>query len=288
MGPIVVLAGGVGAARFLAGLVRVVDPATVTAIVNVGDDLRLHGLHVSPDLDTVTYTLAGAINPDLGWGLAGESWQVMDELEAYGGQTWFRLGDRDLATHLYRTQRLSEGAALHEVTAEVARRWGLTVRLLPASDDPVARTSPSPTARRSTSDLLRRPPARRRRLGGALRRRGRRRRRTGGARGHRRRRARRGGTVQPDRVDRTGPGGARHRRGRARPAPARWPCPRSSPGALKGPADRLLPSSATARVRRRRGPSLRSRRLRPGHRRGRRGAPRRSTPPVSVPSWHPP
>lgn len=137
MGPIVVLAGGVGAARFLAGLVRVVDPATVTAIVNVGDDLRLHGLHVSPDLDTVTYTLAGAINPDLGWGLAGESWRVMDELEAYGGQTWFRLGDRDLATHLYRTQRLSEGAALHEVTAEVTRRWGLTVRLLPASDDPV-------------------------------------------------------------------------------------------------------------------------------------------------------
>ena len=134
---ITVLAGGVGAARFLAGLVRVTDPSEVTAIVNVGDDLRLHGLAVSPDLDTVTYTLAGAINPETGWGLVDESWRVMDELEAYGGQTWFRLGDRDLATHLYRTQRLAEGAALSTVTAEIARRWGLSLRLLPASDDPV-------------------------------------------------------------------------------------------------------------------------------------------------------
>ena len=135
MGPIAVLAGGVGAARFLAGLVQVVDPATVTAVVNVGDDLELHGLHVSPDLDTVTYTLAGEINPETGWGLAGESWQAMDVLGRYGGPDWFRLGDRDLGTHLYRTGRLGAGATLSEVAAEVAAAWGIGVRLLPATDD---------------------------------------------------------------------------------------------------------------------------------------------------------
>ena len=93
---ITVLAGGVGAARFLAGLVEVVDASEVTAIVNVGDDTELHGLHVSPDIDTVTYTLAGAVNAETGWGLAGETWQAMDALERLGGPTWFRLGDRDL------------------------------------------------------------------------------------------------------------------------------------------------------------------------------------------------
>jgi LPPG:FO 2-phospho-L-lactate transferase len=132
---ITVLAGGVGAARFLRGLIDVVPAADVTAIVNVGDDLVLHGLHISPDLDTVTYTLAGAINTETGWGLAGETWQAMDTLEHYGGQSWFRLGDRDLGTHLYRTQRLAEGAPLSTVTAEIARAWELAVRLLPASDD---------------------------------------------------------------------------------------------------------------------------------------------------------
>jgi LPPG:FO 2-phospho-L-lactate transferase len=132
---IAVLAGGVGAARFLTGLVQVIDPVDVVAIVNVGDDLELHGLHVSPDLDTVTYTLAGAINPETGWGLAGESWQAMDALRRYGGVTWFQLGDRDLATHLYRTHRLREGAKLSTVTAEIARAWDLDVRMLPATDD---------------------------------------------------------------------------------------------------------------------------------------------------------
>lgn len=134
---LVVLAGGVGAARLLAGLVRVVDPETVTAVVNTGDDTLLHGLHVSPDIDTVTYTLSGAANPDTGWGLAGETWSVMSALEALGGETWFRLGDRDLATHLYRTQRLSQGATLSEVTAELARARGVRIRMLPMSDDPV-------------------------------------------------------------------------------------------------------------------------------------------------------
>ncbi|HZD65724.1 MAG TPA: 2-phospho-L-lactate transferase [Acidimicrobiales bacterium] len=131
------LAGGVGAARFLRALTGTVDPGEVHAVVNTGDDDVLHGLHVSPDLDTVTYTLARAENPETGWGLAGETWQAMAALERYGGQTWFRLGDRDLGTHLYRTQRLSEGAPLSVVTAEVASAWGLGVRLLPMTDDPV-------------------------------------------------------------------------------------------------------------------------------------------------------
>jgi LPPG:FO 2-phospho-L-lactate transferase len=132
-----VLAGGVGAARFLQGLLEVVAPGDVTAIVNVGDDKVLHGLHVSPDLDTVTYTLAGAVDPERGWGLRGETWQAMASLDAYGGDAWFRLGDRDLGTHLYRTDRLAGGAPLSTVTAEIAARWGLALRLLPATDDPV-------------------------------------------------------------------------------------------------------------------------------------------------------
>ncbi len=132
-----VLAGGVGAARFLAGLVQATDPTEVTAVVNVGDDMVLHGLHISPDLDTCTYTLADAINPDTGWGLAGETWAAMAQLERLGGEAWFRLGDRDLATHLYRTQRLSEGVPLSTVTAELAAAWGLACRLLPVTDDPL-------------------------------------------------------------------------------------------------------------------------------------------------------
>jgi LPPG:FO 2-phospho-L-lactate transferase len=131
------IAGGVGAARFLSGLLDVVDPSAVTAVVNVGDDVELHGLHVSPDLDTVTYTLAGAINPDTGWGLAGETWQAMASLGRYGGITWFNLGDRDLGTHLYRTQRLREGVALSTVTAEIVAGWGLGLRVLPVTDDRV-------------------------------------------------------------------------------------------------------------------------------------------------------
>ena len=135
---IAALAGGVGAARFLRGLLDVVAPADVTAIVNTGDDLVLHGLNISPDLDTVTYTLAGAINPELGWGLAGETWAAMAALDRYRGQTWFRLGDQDLATHLYRTQRLNEGASLSTVTAEITAAWGLQLRVLPVTDDTVA------------------------------------------------------------------------------------------------------------------------------------------------------
>ena len=143
---IAVVSGGVGAARLLAGLRQVVEAATISAIVNVGDDTVLHGLSISPDLDTITYTLAGAIDPERGWGLSGETWRVMEALERFGAcrpagssaaGTWFGLGDRDLATHLYRTHRLREGARLTEVTAEVARAYGVAVHLLPVTDDPV-------------------------------------------------------------------------------------------------------------------------------------------------------
>jgi LPPG:FO 2-phospho-L-lactate transferase len=132
------LAGGVGAARFLRGLVRVIDPAELTVIVNTADDERFHGLAVSPDLDTVTYTLAGAEHPEQGWGLAGETFAAMEALDRYGTPTWFRLGDRDLGTHLYRTERLAAGATLSEVTAAIAGAWGVIPRLLPMSDDRVA------------------------------------------------------------------------------------------------------------------------------------------------------
>jgi LPPG:FO 2-phospho-L-lactate transferase len=136
---ITALAGGVGAARLLRGLVEVVPPPEITAVVNTGDDLVLHGLHISPDLDTVTYTLAGAINPETGWGLSGESWTAMEALRAYGGDlAWFALGDRDLGTHLYRTSRLAAGATLSQVTVEIAARWGLGLTLMPVTNDVLA------------------------------------------------------------------------------------------------------------------------------------------------------
>lgn len=136
---IVALAGGVGAARMLSGLVQVVEAGRITAVVNTGDDTVMHGLHISPDLDTVTYTLAGMINPETGWGLRDESWQAMTELRRYSGDRlgWFGLGDRDLGTHLYRTSRLAEGAPLSAVAAEIAARWEVGIRILPMSDQRV-------------------------------------------------------------------------------------------------------------------------------------------------------
>tara|TARA_B100000401_G_scaffold131237_1_gene86667 strand:- start:806 stop:1756 length:951 start_codon:yes stop_codon:yes gene_type:complete len=134
---IVVLSGGVGAAKLLRGLVTVVLPESVTAIVNTGDDLSLHGLHISPDLDTIIYTLGNEINPDTGWGLRDEGWRAMDMVTMYGGIDWFRLGDRDLGTHLFRTQKLFEGATLSEVTREIAAKWRVGVNIIPMSDDPV-------------------------------------------------------------------------------------------------------------------------------------------------------
>ena len=135
---ITALAGGVGSARFLRGLLDVVDPAEVTVVVNTGDDDWFHGLLVCPDLDSVTYALAGANNPETGWGLAGETFATLGALARYGVETWFGLGDKDFATHLYRTERLRAGDRLSDVAAAIAAAWGLTCRLLPMSDDRVA------------------------------------------------------------------------------------------------------------------------------------------------------
>ena len=134
---ICVLAGGVGAARLLNGLKDVLPAEEITAIVNTGDDVIMHGLYICPDLDTVTYTLAGVNNTETGWGLKGETWLAMESLKKLGGETWFNLGDRDLATHLYRTGRLSEGVGLKEVTAEIASSMGIGVNLLPMTENRV-------------------------------------------------------------------------------------------------------------------------------------------------------
>ncbi len=134
--PVVALAGGVGAARFLRGLVRVIAPEQIVAIVNTGDDRSFYGVHVSPDLDIVTYTLAGRVDPRRGYGLEGDSYAVVDALAALGHETWFRLGDRDLATCLHRTQRLAQGAGLAAVTEEIRQAFRVPVRLLPMSQDP--------------------------------------------------------------------------------------------------------------------------------------------------------
>jgi len=137
---VAVLAGGVGGARFLEGLVAVHDPESVSAVVNTGDDLTLWGLRICPDLDTVTYTLAGKVNRANGWGRAEESFVVHETLQALGQDPWFLLGDRDLATHLARTQLLADGHRLTEVTHLLATAFGIATRILPMTDDPVATT----------------------------------------------------------------------------------------------------------------------------------------------------
>lgn len=134
---VVALAGGVGAGKFLRGLVRAVDPDDVTVIGNVGDDMELHGLHVSPDLDSVVYWLAGVMDRDRGWGRGEESFRTLDELRRLGGQAWFALGDLDLATHLLRTQWLAEDRPLSRITAHLAERLGVRCRILPVTDDPL-------------------------------------------------------------------------------------------------------------------------------------------------------
>jgi LPPG:FO 2-phospho-L-lactate transferase len=134
---ITAVAGGVGAAKLLRGVVRVVPPEDVTAVVNTGDDFVLHGLHISPDLDTVLYTLAGFNDDERGWGRSGETWTVMDALEGLGGEAWFRLGDLDLATHLFRTERMARGAPLSAVTKELTSAMGIGAQLLPMTDDDV-------------------------------------------------------------------------------------------------------------------------------------------------------
>jgi len=130
------LAGGVGAARFLGGLVRAVPPERVTALVNTGDDRTFYGVHVSPDCDIVTYTLAGVVDRGRGWGLAGDTFHLVEALERLGHEAWFRLGDRDYATCLHRTLRVAEGAGLAAVADELRRRFGVAVRVLPMSEAP--------------------------------------------------------------------------------------------------------------------------------------------------------
>jgi LPPG:FO 2-phospho-L-lactate transferase len=134
---VAVLSGGVGGARFLRGLVEAVDPAGVTAIVNVGDDLEVLGLSVSPDLDSVLYALAGISDEDRGWGRADETWNALATVEALRGEAWFRLGDRDLGLHLVRSQALRAGEPLSAVTARLAATLGLEATILPATDEPL-------------------------------------------------------------------------------------------------------------------------------------------------------
>jgi len=132
---IVALAGGVGAARFLQGLVRVVPEKEVTVIVNTGDDIELYGLHISPDLDIIMYTLAGIVNEETGWGIQGDTFHFLEMLQKYGRETWFKLGDKDLATHIYRTNLIKNGLPLSEVTSRFCQSLGLKVRILPMTNE---------------------------------------------------------------------------------------------------------------------------------------------------------
>ncbi len=132
-----VLAGGVGAARFLEGLVQVVPPETITAVVNTGDDAEFYGLYVSPDIDIVTYTLAGMVHPEQGWGLAGDTFNCLTALDALGHPVWFNLGDKDFATHIHRTLRMREGRTLAEVTDEIRTALDVKIKIIPMTNEPV-------------------------------------------------------------------------------------------------------------------------------------------------------
>ena len=134
---IIALSGGVGGAKLALGLSRVMPPEDLVVVVNTGDDFEHLGLSISPDIDTVTYTLSGLANRELGWGRHDETWSFMETMEALGGETWFRLGDRDIALHVERTRRLNNGETLSAVTADLCRRLGIKARVVPMSDDPV-------------------------------------------------------------------------------------------------------------------------------------------------------
>ena len=136
-GHVLALAGGVGGAKLAFGLARILSPQQLTIVANTGDDEVFHGLHVSPDLDTLMYTLAGLANPATGWGLVDESFNTLDMLKRYGADTWFNLGDRDLATHIERTRLLRQGCSLSEVTRHLCNRLGIQPALVPMSDQPV-------------------------------------------------------------------------------------------------------------------------------------------------------
>lgn len=135
---IVALAGGVGGAKFAHGLAQCLPDNHLTVVVNTGDDFSHYGLHISPDLDTVMYTLTDYANPETGWGMRGETWQMGSMLQSYGEEVWFNLGDRDLATHLMRTQGLAQGKSLTDITLQLSQALGLNQTLLPATNDPIA------------------------------------------------------------------------------------------------------------------------------------------------------
>lgn len=132
---ITALAGGVGAARFLTGLARLVKGEDLSIVVNTGDDIELFGLHISPDVDIVMYTLAGVVDEEKGWGIKGDTFRCLEELRKFGCEAWFNLGDRDLATHMFRTALLKEGFKLSEITAQVSHALGLEMKILPMTDD---------------------------------------------------------------------------------------------------------------------------------------------------------
>jgi LPPG:FO 2-phospho-L-lactate transferase len=134
---IVALAGGVGGAKFAHGLAQILSPQDLTVIVNTGDDFEHYGLYICPDLDTVCYTLAGIANPETGWGRVNETWNVIENASKLGGPAWFRLGDRDLGTHLERTRRLKEGQTLSQITNGFCQTWGIRQTVLPMSNQPV-------------------------------------------------------------------------------------------------------------------------------------------------------
>jgi LPPG:FO 2-phospho-L-lactate transferase len=132
---ITALAGGVGAARFLQGLIRLVPEEELTIIVNTGDDIEFYGLHISPDIDIVMYTLSGIVDEEKGWGIKGDTFHCLETLQKYGYETWFKLGDRDLATHIHRTYLIKKGYKLSEVTEMLRQTLGLKVRIFPMTDD---------------------------------------------------------------------------------------------------------------------------------------------------------
>ena len=151
---ITALAGGVGGSKLLLGLYRVMDPADLTIIVNTGDDIVMHGLHVSPDPDIITYTLAGVVNEEHGWGIAGETFRVAEGLTRYGRPTWFKLGDRDLATHIHRSALLRNGRTLSQAMDSIRTALGVRCRLLPMSDDPVPTMLETDEGRMHLQDYL--------------------------------------------------------------------------------------------------------------------------------------
>jgi LPPG:FO 2-phospho-L-lactate transferase len=134
---IVALAGGVGGAKFAHGLAQILPPEDLTVVVNTGDDFEHYGLYICPDLDTVCYTLAGMANPDTGWGRVNETWNVIENASRLGGPAWFRLGDKDLGTHIERTRRLKEGQSLSQITKDFCKAWDIKHRILPMSDQTV-------------------------------------------------------------------------------------------------------------------------------------------------------